>query len=73
MRAVGCKVHGLPETLVAADSAAPVPGAGEFLAQMLVPQDKLLAMPEGMSYAVAASAPTTLMQRKASAKLVILP
>ena len=41
--------------------------------QVLVQQDKLLAMPEGMSYAVAASAPTTLMQRKASVKLVILP
>ena len=37
---------------------------------MRVPQDKLLAMPEGM---VAASALTALMLRKANGKLAILP
>ena len=41
--------------------------------RVLAPRDKLLAMPEGVSYVLAASALTTLMQRKANGKLVILP
>ena len=41
--------------------------------RVLVQQDKLLAMPEGVSYGVAASALTALMQRKLGAKPVILP
>ena len=38
--------------------------------QVRVPQNKLVTMPEGM---LAASALTTLMQRKPGAKPVILP
>ena len=73
MRAVGCKVHGMPESLVVADIASPVPGAGKVLVQMRVPQDKLLSRPERMPYEVAASALTALMQGKADGKLAILP
>ena len=73
MRAVRCKVHGLPETLIVGDIAFPVWGSGEVLVQMRVPQDKLLAMPEGMLYKVAVTARNALMRHTVSGKLAVLP
>ena len=40
---------------------------------MRVPQDKLLAMPEGMRYKVAVTARNALMRHTVSGKLAVLP
>ena len=73
MRAVRCKVHGMPESLVVLDIASPVWGSGEVRVQVRVPQDKLLAMPEGMLYKVAVTARNALMRHTVSGKLAVLP